>query len=138
MGEAVSVTLVVSTVSATVVVAALGSTFNTSKPPPEALTIVFDTLPASAQEVRDIAGLWREAGQGDVFDRIGEAANESAFKLQSGGRKIVHVAHGTAAVSNGKPLHHRTAQRKAERRAQALLQEPWIEHLRRDDLLDAA
>jgi glycosyltransferase involved in cell wall biosynthesis len=53
-------------------------------------------------------------------------------------RKIVHVAHGTAAVSNGKPLHHRSAQRKAERRAQALLQESWVEQLRHDERLDAA
>lgn len=53
-------------------------------------------------------------------------------------RKIVHVAHGTAAVSNGKPLHHRAAQRKAERRAQALLNEGWVERLRGDDRLDAA
>lgn len=53
-------------------------------------------------------------------------------------RSIVHVAHGTAAVSHGKPLHHRSAQRKAERRAQALLQEPWVEQLRRNERLDAA
>jgi hypothetical protein len=53
-------------------------------------------------------------------------------------RMIVHVAHGTAAVATDKPLNHRSAQRKAERRAQALLQEPWIEHLRRDERLDAA
>ncbi len=52
--------------------------------------------------------------------------------------KIVHVAHGTAAVSNGKPLHHRASQRKAERRAQSLLQEPWVDQLRHDKRLDAA
>jgi glycosyltransferase involved in cell wall biosynthesis len=53
-------------------------------------------------------------------------------------RNIVHVAHGTAAVSSAKPLHHRAAQRKAERRAQALLTEGWVEDLRNDARLDAA
>jgi hypothetical protein len=53
-------------------------------------------------------------------------------------RHIVHVAHGTAAVSGEKPLHHRSAQLKAERRAQALLTEGWVEQLRRDSHLDAA
>lgn len=53
-------------------------------------------------------------------------------------RNIVHVAHGTAAVSGEKPLHHRAAQRKAEQRARALLAEGWVECLRRDAHLDAA
>jgi GT2 family glycosyltransferase len=53
-------------------------------------------------------------------------------------RNIVHVAHGTAAVSSAKPLHHRSAQRKAEQRAQALLSERWVEELRADRRLDAA
>ena len=53
-------------------------------------------------------------------------------------RNIVHVAHGTAAVSGEKPLHHRAAQRKAEQRAQALLTQGWVEQLRRDSHLDAA
>ncbi|MBI3866285.1 MAG: glycosyltransferase family 2 protein [Planctomycetia bacterium] len=52
-------------------------------------------------------------------------------------RKIVHVAHGTAAVSSDKPLHHRAAQRKAERRAQALLNEAWVDDLRHNRHLDA-
>jgi len=53
-------------------------------------------------------------------------------------RKVIHVAHGTAAVSNAKPLRHRGAQKKAEQRAQALLHEGWIEQLRQDARLDAA
>jgi hypothetical protein len=53
-------------------------------------------------------------------------------------RNIVHVAHGTAAVSGGKPLHHRSAQRRAQERARALMAEDWIEQLRRDTILDAA
>ena len=53
-------------------------------------------------------------------------------------RKLVHVAHGTAAVSNAKPLRHQGAQKKAEQRAQALLHEGWIEQLRQDARLDAA
>jgi len=53
-------------------------------------------------------------------------------------RKIVHVAHGTAAVSNDKPLRHRSAQRKAQGRARALMSEEWVELLRNDSRLDAA
>lgn len=53
-------------------------------------------------------------------------------------RNVVHVAHGTAAVSSAKPLRHRNAQRKAEQRAQSLLTERWVEDLRNDRLLDAA
>ena len=53
-------------------------------------------------------------------------------------RKIVHVAHGTAAISGEKPLHHRAAQRRVEKRAQRLMAETWVEQLRRDTLLDAA
>jgi hypothetical protein len=53
-------------------------------------------------------------------------------------RNIVHVAHGTAAVSSAKPLHHRAAQRKAERRAQSLLAQRWVQELRDDTRLDAA
>ena len=53
-------------------------------------------------------------------------------------RKIVHVAHGTAAVSDQKPLHHRSAQRRAQQRARALMAEGWVEQLRRDTFLDAA
>src|SRR5262245_53636761 len=52
--------------------------------------------------------------------------------------KIVHVAHGTAAVTGDKPLHHRSAQRRAQSRARALLTASWIEQLRRETFLDAA
>ena len=53
-------------------------------------------------------------------------------------RNIVHVAHGTAAVTGDKPLHHRSAQRRAQARARALMVESWVEQLRRETFLDAA
>ena len=53
-------------------------------------------------------------------------------------RNIVHVAHGTAAVSGEKPLHHRSAQLKAEQRARALMAAGWVEQLRQESHLDAA
>jgi glycosyltransferase involved in cell wall biosynthesis len=53
-------------------------------------------------------------------------------------RNVVHVAHGTAGVSGAKPLRHRAAQRRAENRARALLDEPWVHDLRHDARLDAA
>ncbi|MSR59466.1 MAG: glycosyltransferase family 2 protein [Planctomycetaceae bacterium] len=51
-------------------------------------------------------------------------------------RNIVHVAHGTAAVSSAKPLQHRAAQLKAERRARALFAQEWIQQLRDETSLD--
>ncbi len=53
-------------------------------------------------------------------------------------RHIVHLAHGTAAVSGDKPLHHRAAQRRAQQRARAVLSQEWVAQLRGDSLLDAA
>lgn len=53
-------------------------------------------------------------------------------------RNIVHVAHGTAAIAAEKPLHHKSAQSKVERRVRALFAEPWINELREQTLLDAA
>lgn len=53
-------------------------------------------------------------------------------------RNVVHVAHGTAAVSSEATLHHRAAQKRAENRARALLAQPWIASLRSETQLDAA
>ncbi len=50
--------------------------------------------------------------------------------------KIVHIAHGTAAVVAEKPLNHRRAQNKVERRVAKLFCENWIKDLREDELLD--
>lgn len=53
-------------------------------------------------------------------------------------RKIVHVAHGTAALAAEKPLHHKSAQIKVEKRVRALFAEPWVRDLRDETALDAA
>jgi len=53
-------------------------------------------------------------------------------------RNMVHLAHGTAALLAGKALRHAGSQRKAERRAQALWNEPWVRALRGAAELDAA
>jgi hypothetical protein len=52
--------------------------------------------------------------------------------------RIVHVAHGTAALAAEKPLHHADAQRKVEKRVQLLFGQPWVQSLRDDVTLDAA
>lgn len=52
--------------------------------------------------------------------------------------RIVHVAHGTAALAAEKPLHHADAQRKVEKRVQQLFGQPWVQSLRDDVTLDAA
>ena len=51
---------------------------------------------------------------------------------------IVHVAHGTAAIAAEKPLNHRQAQRKVERKVARLFNEPWVRELRDNDALDAS
>lgn len=50
--------------------------------------------------------------------------------------KMIHIAHGTAAIVAEKPLHHKHSQIKVERKVQALFSEDWIEALRADASLD--
>ncbi|MEX2288115.1 MAG: glycosyltransferase family 2 protein [Planctomycetaceae bacterium] len=49
---------------------------------------------------------------------------------------LVHVAHGTAAIVPEKPLNHRRAQKKVERKVARLLSERWIKSLEADAALD--
>jgi Glycosyl transferase family 2 len=51
-------------------------------------------------------------------------------------RRIFHVAHGTAAVAAEKPLNHRRAQKKVERKVHDLFDEAWIQSLLREETLD--
>ncbi|TDJ69472.1 MAG: hypothetical protein E2O38_13465 [Proteobacteria bacterium] len=51
-------------------------------------------------------------------------------------QKIVHIAHGTAAVVAEKPLHHKRAQTKVERRVQGLFSQDWVRALQTDSSLD--
>lgn len=50
--------------------------------------------------------------------------------------RIVHIAHGTAAVVAEKPLHHRRTQDKVERRVQKLFGQAWVRALQSDASLD--
>jgi GT2 family glycosyltransferase len=59
------------------------------------------------------------------------------FPVAEMARNIVHVTHGSAALTS-KELRHRAAQGKAERRAARLFAEPWVRELREDARLDAA
>ena len=52
--------------------------------------------------------------------------------------RLVHVAHGTAAIAADKPLNHQQAQRKVERKVARLFAENWVCQLRDDDSLDEA
>ncbi len=49
---------------------------------------------------------------------------------------VVHVAHGTAAISPEKKLNHQRAQRKVEKRVANLFNEWWIKSLEEDASLD--
>lgn len=51
-------------------------------------------------------------------------------------KKMVHVAHGTAAVVAEKPLHHRRSQNKVEQKVRALFAEQWVRSLQSDPSLD--
>jgi CHAT domain-containing protein/tetratricopeptide (TPR) repeat protein len=52
----------------------------------------FDPLPASALEVKEIGAVWRNAGEGQVIERVGDAANEAALKLGGPGKRVLHIA----------------------------------------------
>jgi Glycosyl transferase family 2 len=58
------------------------------------------------------------------------------FTLIEMDRLLAHVTHGTAAVKPEKPLNHRRAQHKAERRAIALFHQEWVQDLLHDESLD--
>ncbi|MFQ5544536.1 MAG: glycosyltransferase family 2 protein [Acidiferrobacterales bacterium] len=51
-------------------------------------------------------------------------------------RKMSHIAHGTAAIVAEKPLHHKRAQTKVERKVRALFSEEWVKALQTDSSLD--
>ncbi len=60
-------------------------------------TARFDPLPGAAAETSRVAGIWREArgSPESVVELMGAAATESAFKIGSAGRSVLHVAtHG--------------------------------------------
>jgi hypothetical protein len=50
--------------------------------------------------------------------------------------KIVHIAHGTAAVREEKPLRYKRKQKKLEIRTANLLKEDWIKKLEANVSLD--
>lgn len=50
--------------------------------------------------------------------------------------KMIHIAHGTAAVRKEKPLRHQRKQRKLEERTNKILEAKWIRELEQDDSLD--
>jgi CHAT domain-containing protein/Tfp pilus assembly protein PilF len=63
--------------------------------------IRFEPLPATAQEIQQVVGLWRESGgtetsgPGKLLHLTGPAASEAAFKNGAAGRQVLHLAtHG--------------------------------------------
>ncbi len=51
-------------------------------------------------------------------------------------QKIVHIAHGTAAIAAEKHLKHKREQLKVERKVQNLFSENWVRALQSDSTLD--
>jgi glycosyltransferase involved in cell wall biosynthesis len=58
------------------------------------------------------------------------------FPVREMAQHVVHVAHGTAAVTPWRPLNHARSQQKAEARVAKLFDEPWVKSLIQDDSLD--
>lgn len=50
--------------------------------------------------------------------------------------KVVHIAHGTAAIAEEKPLSYKKKQQKLERKVADLMKQPWIKDLETDISLD--
>jgi len=65
-----------------------------------------------------------------------EGYRTGVFDVEEMGRNVFHVAHGTAAVADEKPLNHRRAQKKVEKKVSNLFDEQWIKQLLADDSLD--
>lgn len=85
----------------------------------------FDPLPGAGGGGRTIARMIWDAGYETRMIPLPELA-----------RRIVHIAHGTAAVTPEKPLKRRQPQRKVEKRAAALFATPWVRALLADESLD--
>ncbi|NNJ28018.1 glycosyltransferase family 2 protein [Alienimonas chondri] len=72
-----------------------------------------------------------------VTQRIWAAGLDLAtFPVSEMARSVVHVTHGTAAVTPDKPLRHARKQRQVERAVQKLFRAKWVRELSEDDSLD--
>ncbi len=73
-------------------------------------TMRFDSLPASAQEVKEISVLWRERptshiASDTVLPLLGPQAYEEAFKSEAPGKQVLHLAtHGFFLGSECYPM----------------------------------
>ncbi len=76
-------------------------------------------------------------GGHSISRQLWEAGYETGMiSVQELATKVFHVAHGTAAVVKEKPLNHKRAQRKVERKVRDLFTEEWILDLLENDALD--
>ena len=72
-----------------------------------------------------------------VAQRLWAAGLDTAtFPVAEMARSVVHVTHGTAAVTPDKPLRHARKQRQVERAVQKLFRAKWVRELAEDDSLD--
>ena len=72
-----------------------------------------------------------------VAQRLWDAGLDTAvFPVAEMARSVVHVTHGTAAVTPDKPLRHARKQRQVERAVQKLFRAKWVRELAEDDSLD--
>lgn len=61
----------------------------------ELSTLWFDRLPATAQEIRDVAAIWNRAFGAREQPVSGAAATETVVKQRAAGRRVIHLAtHG--------------------------------------------
>lgn len=83
------------------------------------------------------AGGLAKGGGRSIAMQIWNAGFETRMvPLGEMGSKMMHIAHGTAALREEKPLRYKRKQEKLEARTRKLLNEKWIRDLEKADFLD--
>ncbi len=80
--------------------------------------------------------LFGRGGGGSIAKQLWDAGYKTRMiPVRELASKIVHIAHGTAAVSK-KKLNSRYEQKKVERRKVGLFEEEWVKELASDESID--
>lgn len=78
-----------------------------------------------------------QAGSHSIAQQLLNAGYEMGMiPVDEMAQHIVHIAHGTAAIAPEKPLNHRRAQKKVERKVANFFKERWVMALEADATLD--
>ncbi len=87
--------------------------------------------------IREAGGALASGGGYSIATQIWNAGYETRMvPVDEMRSKVAHIAHGTAAVRQEKPLRHKRKQKKLEARTARFLNQQWIRELEFDDCLD--